>query len=135
VVMKPIPPSLTHLKRREFRHHGRGRSAVGRTIRCSSRGEGHCPLFYSTVTDPGNGISPSPGSWRHSLYRKERLPAIQTLGRVMSPSSHARLPCQVCQCSLRSSWSSCSKCGAMPMPVRLRSLRHGKGSCGARLEI
>jgi len=135
VVMKPIPPSLPHLKRREFRHHGRGCSAVGRTFRCSSRGEGYDLLFHSTATDPGNGISPSPGSWRHSLYRKERLSPIQTLGRVMSPSSHARLPCQVCQCSLSPSWPSWSKCGAMPMPARLRSLRDGKGSCGASLEI
>jgi len=43
-----------------------GGSAVRRTIQCSSRGEGHAPLFYSTVTDPGNGISP--GSWWHSLH-------------------------------------------------------------------
>jgi len=135
VVMKPVPLSLPHLKRREFRHHGRWCSAVGRTIRCSSRGEGYVPLFYSTATDPGNEISPSPGSWRHSLHMKERLSAIQTLGRVMSPSSHARLPCQVCQCSLSPSWPTCSKYGAMPMPARLRSLRHGKGSCGTRLEI
>ena len=39
-----------------------GGSAVGRTIWCSSRGEGHAPLLYSNATDPGNGISPSPGS-------------------------------------------------------------------------
>ena len=51
-----------------------GGSAVGRTIWCSGRGEGHAPLLYSTTTDPGNGISPSPGSWRHSLHRR-RAPA------------------------------------------------------------
>ena len=38
---------------------------------------------------------------------------IQTPGRVVSPSSHARQPCQVCQCSLSPSWpstTSCSRC-------------------------
>jgi len=39
-----------------------GGRAEGRTIRCSSRGEKYAPLLYSTATDPGNGISPSPGS-------------------------------------------------------------------------
>jgi len=91
VVMKPIPPSLPHWKRREFRHHGR---AVGRTIRCYSRGEGYGPLFYSTATDSGNGISPSPGSWRHSLYRKKCLQQFKLWGvlylRPLTPGCPAR---------------------------------------------
>ena len=37
------------LKKRVFRHHGWGWRAVGRTNQCSSRGEGHGPLFYYTV--------------------------------------------------------------------------------------
>jgi len=40
------------------------------------------PPFLFYCHRPGNGISPSPGSWWHSLHRKQRLPAIQTLGRV-----------------------------------------------------
>ena len=42
---------------------------MGRTVRGSHRGEGHAPLPSSTATDPGTGISPSPGSWRRSLHR------------------------------------------------------------------
>ena len=41
----------------------------GRTVHRSRWGEGHAPLPSSTATDPGTGISPSPGSWRRSLYR------------------------------------------------------------------
>ena len=78
---------------------------------------------------------PRPGPGGTRCTGEERLPVTQTLGRVMPLSSHARLPCQVCQCSLSPSWPSCSRCWSMPMPARLWSLRHGKGSCGARLEI
>ena len=46
-----------------------GGGTVGRTVRRSRRGEGHAPLPSSTATDPGIGISPSPGSWRRSLHR------------------------------------------------------------------
>ena len=42
---------------------------MGRTVRRSCRGEGHVPLPSSTVTDPGTGILPLPGSWWRSLYR------------------------------------------------------------------
>jgi len=56
---------------------------------------------------------PRPGPGGTRCTGEERLPAIQTLGRVMPPSSHARQPCQVCQCSLSPSWPStisCSRC-------------------------
>jgi len=46
-----------------------GGGTVGRTVRCSRRGKGHAPLLYSTATDPGTRIPPSPGSWRCSLHR------------------------------------------------------------------
>ena len=42
---------------------------MGSTVRRSRRGEGHAPLPSSTATNPGTGISPSPGSWRRSLHR------------------------------------------------------------------
>ena len=54
---------------------------------------------------------PGPDGTRYT--GAERLPAIQTPGRVMPPSSHARQPCQVYQCSLSPSWPStisCSRC-------------------------
>ena len=47
---------------------------MGRTVRRSRRREGHA-LFSSTATDPGNGISPSPGSWRRSLRHRSSAPA------------------------------------------------------------
>jgi len=40
---------------------------------------------------------------------EERLPAIQTLERVMRPPSHVWQPSQVCQCSLSPSWPRCSR--------------------------
>jgi len=48
-----------------------GGGTVGRTVLRSRRGEGHAwaPLPYSTVTDPGTGISPSPRSWQRSMHR------------------------------------------------------------------
>ena len=78
---------------------------------------------------------PRPGPGDTRCTGEEHLPAIQTLGRVMPPSSHAQQPSQVCQFSLSPSWPRYSRCWAMPMPAPLRSLRHGKRSFGARLEI
>jgi len=46
-----------------------GGGTVDRTVRRSHWGEGYGPLPSSTVTDPGTGISPLPGSWRCSLPR------------------------------------------------------------------
>ena len=46
-----------------------GGGTVGRTVRRSRRGEGHAPLPSSTATDPGTGISPTPGSRQRSLHR------------------------------------------------------------------
>jgi len=66
---------------------------------------------------------PRPGPDDTRCTGEERLPAIQTLGRVMPPSSHARQLSQVCQCSLSPSWPGCSRCWEMPMPARLRSLQ------------
>jgi len=45
------------------------------------------------------GFRPRPGPGGTRCTGAERLPAIQTLGRVMPPSSHAWQPCQVCQFS------------------------------------
>ena len=53
---------------------------------------------------------PRPGPDDTRCTGEERLPAIQTLGRVMPPSSHARQLSQVCQCSLSPSWPGCSRC-------------------------
>ena len=65
-------------------HHPEKRE-VGRTVRRSRRGEGHAPPPSSTATDPGTGISPSPGSWRRSLHRGAAI-----LGRLMTRFSHAQ---------------------------------------------
>ena len=45
-----------------------GGGTVGRTVRCSRQMEGHA-LPCITVTNPGTGISPSPGSWWRSWHR------------------------------------------------------------------
>ena len=112
-----------------------GGSAVGRTIWCSSRGEGHVPLLYSTATDPGNRISPSPGSWRHSLHRR-RAPASNSNSGAFYASVLSRLAALpgvsvLSESELAEVQQVLSDADACAVAV----MRHGKRSCGARLEI
>jgi len=98
-------------------------------------GKGMPPFYILLPQTLPMESRPRPGPGDTRCTGEERLPAIQTLGRVMRPSSHAWQSSQVCQCSLSPSWPRCSRSWAMPMPAWLRSLQHGKRSCGARLEI
>jgi len=54
------------------------------------RGEGYALLPSSTATDPGTGISPSPGSWRHSLHRSS-APARNSNSGACYAAVHSRL--------------------------------------------